>query len=178
MLGSGNGSAALAGQLDMGFALALFIGTRERPVEIFEQYRQARGAAGHTGQPAEMLAATVICADSTEEARFLAASHTYWKVMAFRHGISECLCAPQQAVDAPARLSPSDQAYFDETLDSMICGPASFCGERLQTLSEQYGVDEISVVAVTHDFSPRLRSYELLAEACDLPRLNKLDTAA
>ena len=168
MLGSGGGSAALAGQLGMGFALALFIGTHERPVSIFEQHRQARKDAGHTDESSEMLAAAVICADSAEEARFLAASHTYWKVMAFRHGIRESIRSPQDALDGRAKLSPSDQAYFDETLASMICGTGQACREKLEQLSSHYGVEEISVVNVTHDFEARIRSYELLAAACDM----------
>jgi luciferase family oxidoreductase group 1 len=168
MLGSGGGSAALAGQLGMGFALALFIGTHERPVAIFEQHRQARREAGHSGPPSEMLAAAVICADSAEEARFLAASHTYWKVQAFRHGIREEIRSPQSALDARGKLSPTDQAYFDETLASMICDTPQNCRERLEQISRHYGVEEISVVNVTHDFDARIRSYELLAGACDL----------
>lgn len=181
MLGSGGGSAALAGQLGMGFALALFIGTHERPVTIFEQHRQARKEAGHIGPSSEMLAAAVICADSAEEARFLAASHTYWKVMAFRHGLRESIRSPQEALDARGNLSPSDQAYFDETLASMICDTPQNCRERLEHTSRHYGVEEISVVNVTHDFKARIRSYELLADAFELESIARpeaLNTAA
>ena len=163
MLGSGGGSAALAGHLGMGLALALFIGTHDRPVEIIEHYREAYRLAGHDGAPSAALASAVICADSREEAEFLAASHTYWKVMAFRHGIREGVLSPRDALDARASLSPSDQEYFDETRDSMICGTADFCWSALNELAKKYGVDEISVINVTYDFEPRLRSYELLA---------------
>lgn len=173
MLGSGGGSAALAGELGMGFALALFIGTHERSAEIFEQHRQAWKNAGHPGKSSEMLAAAVICADSAEEAHLLAASHTYWKVMAFRHGIREGIRSPQDAIDARARLSLSDQAYFDATLSSMICGSGQYCREKLEGLSAHYGVEEISVVNVTHDFGARIRSYELLAAACELASTTK-----
>jgi hypothetical protein len=33
-------------------------------------------------------------------------------------------------------------------------------------MREEYGVDEFVVVTITEDFGSRLRSYELLAEAC------------
>ena len=88
--------------------------------------------------------------------------------MAFRHGIREGIRSPQAAMDARSSLSLSDQAYFDETLDSMICGTGQFCREELERLSSHYGVQEISVVNVTHDFEARIRSYRLLAAACDL----------
>ncbi|MBD0258571.1 MAG: LLM class flavin-dependent oxidoreductase, partial [Cytophagales bacterium] len=32
-----------------------------------------------------------------------------------------------------------------------------------------YGVDELVIVTITHDFADRVRSYELLAEAFGLP---------
>ncbi len=163
MLGSGGGSAAHAGRLGMGLALALFIGTHDRPVEIIEHYREAYRAAGHPGQPSAQLAAAVICAGNKEEAQFLAASHTYWKVLAFRHGIREVIKTPRDALDARAKLSLADQAYFDETRDSMICGDAGECWGALEKLADKYKVDEISVVNVTHDFSARLHSYEQLA---------------
>ena len=39
---------------------------------------------------------------------------------------------------------------------------------QLLALGEPYGVDEIVVVTICHDFAARLRSYELLAEAFGL----------
>ncbi len=163
MLGSAGGSSALAGQLGMGFVLALFIGTHDRPVAILDSYRRAYRDAGHAGDPQAMLAAAVICADSREEAEFLAASHTYWKVQAFRHGHREALKSPEAALDAKKTLSLSDQAYYDETLASMICGTPEYCRERLEVLADQYAVDELAVVNVTYHFDPRVRSYRLLA---------------
>ena len=178
MLGSGGGSAELAGQLGMDFALALFIGTHDRPVDILEQYRQAYRDAGHAGNPNALLAAAVICADSREEAEFLAASHTYWKVQAFRHGVREGIRSPADALDARAKLSLSDQAYFDETIATMICGTPDDCRENLEQLAATYAVDEISVVNVTHDFEPRLRSYELLASSFGLSQSPTLHAVA
>jgi luciferase family oxidoreductase group 1 len=178
MLGSAGGSAALAGQLGMGFALALFIGTHDRPVDILQGYRQAFRDAGHKGSPNAQLAAAVICADSREEAEFLGASHTYWKVQAFRHGLREGIKSPQEALNARAKLSLSDQAYFDETLSTMICGTPDYCRETLEQLASTYAVDEISVVNVTHDFEPRIRSYELLASSFEFSQTSPLQAIA
>jgi hypothetical protein len=36
-------------------------------------------------------------------------------------------------------------------------------------MAADYEADELIVVTITHDFKARLRSYELLAEAFDLP---------
>ena len=35
----------------------------------------------------------------------------------------------------------------------------------LEELAAEYGVDELLIVTITHDYAHRLRSYELLAEA-------------
>ena len=39
---------------------------------------------------------------------------------------------------------------------------------RLLELADEYGVDELVVVTITHDPKARLRSYELLAEVFGL----------
>jgi len=166
-LGSSSGSIELAASLGYGFVLALFIGTHERPAEIIRQYR-AQFAAQHpqhtTPAPA-MIASAVICADSREEAELIAASHTYWKVMAFRHGIREGLQSPETCMDLYRKLSISDQAYFDETRASMITDTPERCREQLQQQADYYAIDEVLVVAVSHRYEDRLKSYELLAGA-------------
>ena len=52
----------------------------------------------------------------------------------------------------------------------MICGDPDYCRQSLEQLASDYAVDEISVVNVTHDFEPRIRSYELLANSFELSK--------
>ncbi|GGO81348.1 hypothetical protein GCM10011348_20170 [Marinobacterium nitratireducens] len=163
MLGSSGGSAALAGQIGMNMALALFIGPEDRPVTIVEEYRAAWREAGHAGEPQVLIAVSAICAASREEAEFLASSQVYWKVRAFRHGARAPILSPREAIDLKAKLGPSDRAYFDATLASVVCVSPAECRDQLGAIAERYGTDEIGIVAVTHDFEDRLRSYELLA---------------
>lgn len=166
-LGSSDGSIELAAALGFGFVLALFIGTHDRPANIISHYRNQFAAQhGHEYGPGPaMIASAVICADSEEQAKFMAASHTYWKVMAFRHGIRDGLKPPQECLDLYNKLSVSDQAYFDETLASVITGTPEQCREQLTHQAEYYSVDEVLVVAVTHSFEDRLQSYQKLAQA-------------
>ncbi|NVK39772.1 MAG: LLM class flavin-dependent oxidoreductase [Oceanospirillaceae bacterium] len=165
MLGSSGGSAELAGQVGMNMALALFIGPEDRPVSIVDEYRGAWRQAGHGGDPKVLIAVSAVCAGNQEEAEFLASAQVYWKVKAFRHGVRDPIISPQEAIERRARLSPSDQAYFDATLASVVCGSPSECRERLGVIAERYGTDEVGIVTVTHDFDDRLRSYELLVGA-------------
>lgn len=164
-LGSSDGSIELAASNGLGFVLALFIGTHDRPADIIKRYRKMyrpRSESAPQEAPA-IIASAVICADSKEEAELLAASHTYWKVLAFRHGIREGIKPPETCMDLLKKLSISDQAYFHETRNSMVTGTAEQCREVLEEQAKYYAVDEVMVVAVTHDFKKRKDSYQRLA---------------
>ncbi|MFC6670465.1 LLM class flavin-dependent oxidoreductase [Marinobacterium aestuariivivens] len=169
-LGSSDGSIELAAQLGWGFVLALFIGTHERPADIISRYRKLYRPRPDTvgTQGSAMTASAVICAETAEESELLAASHTYWKLQAHRHGIREGILPPERCMDLYARLSPSDKAFFDATRDSMITGTPEQCRAQLEAQAEYYGVDEILIVAVTHSFEKRCESYRKLAAAFDL----------
>ena len=168
MLGSSDGSAEIAGELGDAFVLALFIGTHDRPPEIIARYRKAFHTNGSFATPQAMIAVAAICADTTEEARWLAASHTYWKVQAFRHGLRDPLLPPEAAIDRQKQLSPSDQAYYEETMNTMILGTPAECEQQLDDVAKVYNVDEVMIVCVTHSFAPRLNSYKALARQCQL----------
>jgi len=168
MLGSSDGSAEMAGELGAGFVLALFIGTHDRPPEIIARYKKAFQSNGSFASPQPMIAVAAICADTTEEARWLASSHTYWKVQAFRHGLRDPLFPPEVVMDKVKQLSPSDQAYYEETMNTMILGTPAQCQEELESVAKTFDVDEVMIVNVTHSFKPRINSYKMLAEQFEL----------
>jgi luciferase family oxidoreductase group 1 len=166
MLGSSGGSSQLAGQLGAGFALALFIGTNERSSAIIDAYRRAFRPSASSRQPQAMIALAAITGENKEHAEFIAASHVYWKVQAFRHGRRDPLHPPQEALDLKKKLSLSDQDYFDETLRSYVLGTPAQCRQEIETLADAFTVDEVMVVNVTYSFEDRKRSYEELARLC------------
>ena len=71
-------------------------------------------------------------------------------------------------VKSKAKLVLSDQAYFDGTFSTMICGNPGYCRETLEQLASSYTVEEISVVNVTYAFETRNRSYERLVSSFEL----------
>lgn len=168
-LGSAAGSIDLAAHFGVGFVLALFIGTHERPAEIIQQYKASfRARPGSRMQtPEAMIASAVICADTAEEAKLLAASHTFWKIQA-ANGIREGIRPPEECMDLYKKLSPSDQHAFDITRDAMVTGTPEHCRETLEAQAAFYDVDEVIVVAVTHNFEKRQESYRKLAQAFQL----------
>lgn len=164
MLGSSGGSAGLAGQLGMKMTLALFISPDPAPPHVLAEYKQAWHQAGHPGNPEANIAVAALCADSREEAEYLAAPAVYWKVKAFRQGIREVVKSPDEALRLKEQLSPSDRAFFDAVLNSMILGNAEQCAEQIRRVADNYQSDEVGIVTVTHDYRHRLRSYEQLAK--------------
>jgi alkanesulfonate monooxygenase SsuD/methylene tetrahydromethanopterin reductase-like flavin-dependent oxidoreductase (luciferase family) len=50
-----------------------------------------------------------------------------------------------------------------------VVGTPAQVRERLVALAASYAVDELIVVSICFDFAARMRSYELLAEAFELP---------
>ncbi|MBY4676976.1 LLM class flavin-dependent oxidoreductase [Marinobacterium arenosum] len=164
MLGTSGGSATLAGQLGMAMSLGLFITPDNQTVAIMEAYQRAYRQAGFEGLPRTMVTVSALCAESDEQARFLAASQARWKVMAFRHGIREPWLSPEAAWDHRQRMGPSDAAYFDALIDSVVWGSPESCERQLHQLADYWQTDEIGLVTVTHDFDSRRTSYRLLAE--------------
>jgi len=165
-LGTSTGSIELAAQLGLGFVLALFIGTHERSTDIIRHYKKRFKANGKGFKTAQaILSVACICADSKEEAAYIAAPNMYWKVMAFRHGIREAIRSPEDALDRYKKLSLSDKAYYQETLDTVISGTPAECRSDIEELAMDYDVDEVMLVNVIYDFANRCASYsKLMAE--------------
>jgi luciferase family oxidoreductase group 1 len=165
-LGTSTGSIDLAAQLGLGFVLALFIGTHERSTDIIRHYKKRFKPNGKGFKKAQaILSVACICADSKEEAAYIAAPNMYWKVMAFRHGIREAIRSPEDALDRLKKLSLSDKAYYQETLDTVISGTPTECRSDIEELAMDYDVDEVMLVNVIYDFADRCASYsKLMAE--------------
>ena len=112
--------------------------------------------------PRVIVAAWALCAETAEEAERLAASSR----MAFAHFLSgDPIRVPpvQTALDFLARHPDSLGAVMRRR--RAILGAPSTVRDRLISLAEDYGADEIMVVTITHEHAARRRSYELLAEA-------------
>lgn len=164
MLGSGGGSSTLAGQLGMGLALAKFIAPQTCSPAIFRHHEEAYRQSGMTTPPPRLVALAVICAASDEEARFIAGTAVYRKMMAGSVP-REPLLAPGEVQQRYQRMSEQERLEFDSTLGDMVVGSPETCRTRIRQIAEAFGCEEIGVVTVTYAFDDRLRSYELLAQA-------------
>lgn len=163
MLGSGGGSSTLAGQLGMGLALARFIAPKTCSPAIFRHHAELYRQSGITTPAPRLVALAVICADSDEQARFVAGTAVYRKMMAGRSP-REGLLSPAEVLRRYELMSPLERSEFDDTLGDMVVGSPETCRREIRRIADEFGCDEVGVVTVTWRLEDRLRSYRLLAQ--------------
>ncbi|WP_349975066.1 MsnO8 family LLM class oxidoreductase [Pseudomonas sp. WHRI 8519] len=168
MLGSGGGSSALAGKLGMGLALAKFIAPRSCTPAIFNHHSEAYLRSGSLTPPPRLIALAVICAESDEEAQFIAGTAAYRKLMSGR-APREPLLDPSEVWRRYHLMSSDERLEFDSTLEEMVVGSPETCRRKIQYIASDYACEEIGIVTVTYRFEERLKSYLLLARELGLP---------
>jgi luciferase family oxidoreductase group 1 len=164
LLGSSAQSAIWAAELGLPYAFADFI--NPGGTGIAAEYRAAFQPSERRAAPETAVAAWVLCAEDEEEAQRLASSHR----MAFnllRRGRLIEVPPPEKALRFLA--SEGESRSSAPRGRRAIVGAPPKVRAQVEELAAAYGADEVIVVTITHDPAARRRSYELLAEAFDLP---------
>ena len=159
LLGSSTYSAQLAGQLGLPFSFAYHFAPALLD-QALELYRSTFQPSILLGEPHAMVAASVICASTTEEARWLSGSNALSVVQRIT-GKMGPLASPEEAASYP--YTPADMAAISETMSSHIIGDPGHVVERLGELCERTNADELMISTRTHSFEARLKSFTLLA---------------
>jgi luciferase family oxidoreductase group 1 len=165
VLGSSNQSATYAAHFGLPFSFAHFIND-EGGDWVMNEYREAFQPSERYPQPQGSIGVFVICAETEEQARFLALSRDLF-LLRLRTGNPSPIPPSEEARDYP--YSAHERAIVDMNKSRTIAGDPDQVRRQLGDLAQRYGVDELVVVTITYDFEARKRSYELLAEAFDLP---------
>jgi luciferase family oxidoreductase group 1 len=166
LLGSSDYSATVAAVLGMPFCFAHFIAGQvgAKVMEAFqEHYRPSEGYP----QPTSSVAAHVICADTMEEADRLARGRDVWRLRLDR-GDLRPFPSPEEADEILAELGVGEQSRITQHRSQQIIGDPAHCRQAIEQLALDYGVGEVVIVTITHDFEARCHSYELLADAFTL----------
>jgi luciferase family oxidoreductase group 1 len=173
LLGSSPQSAIWAAQLGLPYAFADFI--NPGGADIAADYRARFAPSERHREPQTAVAAWVLAAETEEEAQRLAASHR----MAFkmlRRGRLIAVPPVEKALRfLEAEGEPRDAGQVRGR--RAIVGAPDKVRAQVEQLAADYGADEVIVVTITYDHAARRRSYELLAEAFDLPRAQEPATA-
>jgi len=164
LLGSGGDSGYIAAEQGAGFAFAQFISGLDA-APFVRAYRERFRPSASLAAPRALVAVSVICAETMEEARRLASGMELWRRRIMR-GWDRGIPSPDEAL---AELEPGWQAP-PAGVDGarLVAGTPEVVRSELLRIAGHCGVDEILAVTVTHDFGARVRSHELLAEAMEL----------
>lgn len=164
LLGSGEYSARLAGEVGLGFAFAHHFASLEAE-EAIDLYRRSFRPSEWLDRPHAILATAVVCAESDAEAERLAATADHAYVRRWR-GDYGPLVSPEEAL-AYTR-SPAEEEARRANRSRLFVGSPETVAARLGAFAEAVQADEIMVTTAIFDHDARRRSYELLARALAL----------
>ena len=166
LLGSGLDSALLAAERGLPFSFAHFFGTSaDYAPTVAEHYRVNFRPSEACPEPRLSVGVQVVCAEQTEEAERLVSSLGMARLNLAK-GTPGPIVSPDEALSYP--YSPEERAFVDSYRRVTVVGdPASVRGE-LESIAAECGTDDLAVVTICFDFAARCRSYELVADACEL----------
>jgi luciferase family oxidoreductase group 1 len=159
LLGSSGYSAQLAGLLGLPFSFAHhFSAANTEPA--LELYRRAFRPSETLDEPYAMIGVSVVCADTAEHARWLAAPQGL-AMLRLRTGRPGPQPTPEEA--AAHSYTPAETELVRSITGSHVVGDPEQVRAELLELAGRTGVDELMVTTNVGDAAERLRSYELVA---------------
>jgi luciferase family oxidoreductase group 1 len=162
ILGSSTYGAALAAQLGLPFAFASHFAPRFLG-EAARLYREQFVPSAQLSKPYMMVGVSLMAADTDAEAEYLFSS-TLQKFAGMLRGERRGTQPPLRDIDAWFR--PGERHALEaQMLGEAIVGGPERVRTKLESLIERTGADEVIVASDAYDFSARVRSYEVLAEA-------------
>ena len=164
LLGSSTFSAQLAGILGLPFSFAYHFAPAQLDQAI-STYRSNFTPSILLEQPRVMVAVSVLCATTEQEARRLSGS-TALSVLQRRTGKMGLLPSPEEAEGYT--FTSAETEIIDEALASHVIGDPATVLERLQKLQERTDADELMLSTRTHSYEARVQSFTLVAHAWGL----------
>ncbi|PAV28631.1 LLM class flavin-dependent oxidoreductase [Virgibacillus profundi] len=154
LLGTSEKSAILAAEKGIAYAFGDFMTDQDGP-SIVKKYLKD----SHAKQ--SLIAVSVICAETTEEAEKLALSSQLWKVQQAK---GEGKSGVPSIKEAKAfDYSNEEKSMVQDIKKNIIIGNPSEVKHQLEELQDKYQTDEFMIVTITHSYEARRKSYELIA---------------
>jgi luciferase family oxidoreductase group 1 len=167
LLGSSGFSAQVAGLLGLPFSFAHHF-SAENTLPALELYRSNFRPSDSLDAPRAMVAVSVICAETDEQARWLAGPSR----LAFtrlRSGRPGRLPTPEEA--AAHSYTPAEQLLLDGRVRGQIVGGPDTVRAGLDALVAETDADELMITAMIHGVVDRTRSFELVAALAETPAI-------
>lgn len=159
MLGSSPDSAVWAGQMGLPYCIADFINSDALP--LADIYRQHFTPSARCPEPQLTVAVWAIAAEDRTEAERLAGPAR----MMFAHLVRGSLIPVPTVAEAEAWLAANP---LPPARRRTLLGTGAEVAEEVRAVAALYGADEMMLVNILPEHAPRVRSYELVAEAFGL----------
>jgi luciferase family oxidoreductase group 1 len=160
LLGSSGFSAQLAGILGLPFSFAHHFSSANT-VPALELYRSSFQPSRWLSEPYAKVAVNTICADTDEQARFLAGPASL-SFLRLRQGRPEAMVTPEEAAAYP--YTDQERAFAEDRFADQAVGSPETVREQLTSLLARTGADELMLTTMVYDITARVRSYELVAD--------------
>ena len=165
ILGSSDYGAKLAAQMGVAFAFAGHF-SPDPPEPAMRAYRAQFSMNGVLDKPHAILALSVFCAE-TEAAAQRMASSALLSFVRLRSGHPGRMPSPDEAMAHV--YTPEEQMLVASYKKLQIVGTPEQVRARIEDIVAQTQADEVMIATHAWDLAARVRSYELVAEALDLP---------
>ena len=161
ILGSSLFGAQVAAALGLPFAFASHFAPAQM-MDAISIYRLQFQPSPRCPEPRVMIGATIVAADTDDEARFLFSS-LIQTFVALRRG--QPTQVPPPVADIERTLTPFDQAQLAPILGAAIVGGPERVRKGLDALIKRTAADEVIVATQIFDHGARVRSFEIVAGA-------------
>jgi luciferase family oxidoreductase group 1 len=161
LLGSSLFSAQLAGMLGLPFSFAYHFAPRLLDAALSTYRSEFRPSVLHA-EPRVMVAASVLCAPSESEARWLSGS-TALSILQLRTGRLGPLPSPEEA--SQYSFSAAERSIVEEAMSTHLVGDPDMVSDGLRQLQVRTGADEIMLSTRSHSNETRVRSLSLIARS-------------
>lgn len=161
LLGSSGASARFAGSLGLGYSFAKHFSDAPAAPPL-SAYREAFVPSASFPAPHAIVAVSVVCAATDDEAEFLAGSlDLAW--LRFRRNQFGPVPTPEEA--AGYAFDATERSFVAENRRKHIVGSPTTVAAKLAAVVEETGAAELMVTTMVNDPAMRRRSFELVSGA-------------
>ncbi|RYG74455.1 LLM class flavin-dependent oxidoreductase [Lentibacillus lipolyticus] len=159
LLGTSGKSAILAAEYGLPYVFGYFMSDEDGP-GITQQYTEILAEKHPDKEAKKIVAVSVICAETSEEAEELALSSQLWSVQQAKGEGDGKLPSVKEARNYT--YTDEDIAMVRNMRKRTIIGNPGEVIQELARLEALYNTDEFMVLTNVHSYEARKRSYELL----------------
>ena len=160
VLGSSDYGAQLAAHFGLPYVYAYFITDGVGAQQAIELYHQQFKPSERLQKPQVIVCLWALAAENSEEAYYHFRSRARWKIDR-QKGVLGAMKDPEHALEG---LNSQDLGIYEAMCQNGFVGSSEVVIQKMHTLAEELGLEEIAVITWAYDFQARKKSYRLLGK--------------